>query len=47
VDDYGDDLIEEIMGAETNSYVNEYNDIIAQISYVCQSISKNSKSFTG
>ena len=35
------------MNAELDSYLNEYNDIIAQISYVCKIISKNQKSYSG
>jgi hypothetical protein len=43
-DDFGDELMEQMMSADTNSYVCEYNDVIAQISQICSIIVKNPKS---
>lgn len=43
-DDFGDDLMEQMMSADTNSYVCEYNDVVSAISNICQLIVKNPKS---
>ena len=42
-DEFGDDLMEYMLSADTNSYVCEYNDVIAQVSSICQLIVKNPK----
>ena len=42
-DDFGDELMEQMMSADTNSYVCEYNDVVAQISSICSLIVKNPK----
>lgn len=36
-------MIEEMMKLDTDSYVTEYNEVIAQISTICQIVTKNPK----